>query len=281
MQTLAWILLCKAKSRGLISWANHCSSTMLSLFNFSAVNSVSTGRLLHFPVETCHCTEVSVCKCRGRRKPNVIQPLTFVPEDPSFLSSLTWAAPCVAAPWSPGESTVLTLVTQPLPTSPLSHHCKLWWGRKPVSFQALKHPAKSADFTDSHGHLLDNSLNASGGQQDHTSAPAVSFLHWLSPGSCQAPVLPLYSCLQALAQGQSQTYTWGNHQSLEKQQGSDTHLETGNFSEPAAQTQLPVLRLFRVEKGLPVLVLGSSCQFLTHTRGPLDAVFRCRWFSPL
>lgn len=78
MQTIAWVLLCKAKSQGLISWANHCSSTILSLFIFCAVNSVSTGRLLHFPVETCHYTEVAVCKRGGRRKPNVIQLLTLI-----------------------------------------------------------------------------------------------------------------------------------------------------------------------------------------------------------
>lgn len=271
METLAWILLCKAKSQGLIS------STVLSLFTFCAVNSVSTGTLLHFPVETCHCTEVAVCKCGRRRKPNVIQLLTLVlylqtHDSPHHPLEVFPTFPVV-----PRESTVLKLVTQTLPTSLPSHHCKLCWGRKPASFQVLKHPAKPADFTESHGHLLNNSLNASGGQQDHASAPAVTFLRWLSPASCQAPVLPLYLCLQALAEGQPQTCTWGSHQSLEKQQGSDIHIETGNFNEPATQTRPPVPRLFRVEKGLPAS-LGAGQQLPTphsHTLGPWDGIFRC------
>lgn len=32
---------------------------------------------------------------------------------------------------------------------------------------------------------------------------------------------------------------------------------------------------------LPVLVLGSSCQLLTHTQGFLDAIFRCRCNDPM
>lgn len=209
-------------------------------------------------------------------KCHIASHFSLVPEDPWFSSSLTWVFPACSHR-VPGESTVLTLVTQTLPTSLLSQHCKLWWGRKPVSFQALKHPAKSADFTSSHGHLLHNSLNASGGQQGHTSAPAVSFLHWLSPASCQAPVLLPYSCLQAPAQGQSQSYTRGNHQSLGKQQGSDIHTETGNFCEAATQTRQPVPTLFRVEKGLPAS-LGAGQQLpAPHSHmGPLDAIFRCR-----
>lgn len=125
---------------------------------------------------------------------------SHVAEDLWFPHHSLRCSLCTATQF-PGESTVLALLTPLLPSSLLPHHCKLGWRRKPVSFQALKHPAKSAEFTESH--LLNNSLNASGGQENHTSAPAVSFLHWLSPVSCQAPVLLLYlsagSCIGSVS----------------------------------------------------------------------------------
>lgn len=117
-----------------ISWANHCSSTMLC-----------PRRFLSFLVETCHYTEVALCKCGGRRKSNfhITSHFSLVPEEPS---TLTWGVPYMQPHCPQGN---------PLCWHWSHNHCP-----PPLSVTTANHNERGSLWASKHWSILPNLLTS-------------------------------------------------------------------------------------------------------------------------